>query len=328
MAGRTPNGALDDAQARRLRQRFRKGVFVIPSLLTTANIFCGFYSVMESLAGIKALALVPLSGGLEVVTDSVALGAATEHFDRAAIVIGFAALFDLLDGRVARMTNATSEFGLELDSIADVISFGIAPAVLAFAWGYGQVPDLHNIGWAASFLFVICGALRLARFNVQARRPHSNLPPKNPKIDKKAFVGMPIPVGATMIASITHFAPRPLGYVKEAHLWSLWIGPKVYSTALLVLVVCLAFLMISTLRYSSLKNVGVGNRNPRILIIGLALVVMLIWFNSQWFLLIISTVYVAHGVLAKLWSLVKPRRAGDGHAQIELDTKPSSEVRR
>jgi CDP-diacylglycerol--serine O-phosphatidyltransferase len=211
MAGTTPNGALDDVQARRLRRGFRKGVFVIPSLLTTANIFCGFYSVMESLAGIKALALVPLTGSLDLVMGSGALITATEHFDRAAVVIGFAALFDLLDGRVARMTNSTSEFGLELDSIADVISFGVAPAVLAFAWGYGQVPDLHNVGWAASFLFVICGALRLARFNVQARRPHSNLPPKNPKIDKKAFVGMPIPVGATMIASITHFSPRPLG---------------------------------------------------------------------------------------------------------------------
>jgi len=330
MNGRTPNGAMDEAQARRLRQGFRKGVFVIPSLLTTANIFCGFYSVMESLAGIKALALVPIGRVLSIdyVLDpnSGALSSATEHFDRAAIVIGFAALFDLLDGRVARMTNATSEFGLELDSIADVISFGIAPALLAFAWGYGQVPDLHNVGWAASFLFVICGALRLARFNVQARRPHPNSPPKNPKVDKKAFVGMPIPVGATMIASIVHFAPKPIAYVPETHLWSLWISPKVYSTALLVLVICLAFLMISTLRYSSLKNVGVGNRNPRILIIGLALLVILIWFYSQWGLLIISTVYVSHGIVAKLWSLLKPRR-GDSHSEIELDTKPSPETR-
>jgi CDP-diacylglycerol--serine O-phosphatidyltransferase len=327
MAGRTPNGAMDEAQARRLRQRFRKGVFVIPSLLTTANIFCGFYSVMESLAGIKALAVVPLSSGLELMIESGAVNAATEHFDRAAIVIGFAALFDLLDGRVARMTNATSEFGLELDSIADVISFGIAPAVLAFAWGYGQVPEFHNVGWAASFLFVICGALRLARFNVQSRRPHSNLPPKNPKVDKKAFVGMPIPVAATMIASITHFSPKPLGYIAGTHLWSLWIGTRAYSTALLVLVVCLAFLMISTLRYSSLKNVGVGNRNPRILIIGLAMLVILIWFYSQWVLLIISTVYVSHGVLIKLWSLLKPRRAGEAHPEIDLDTKPSPEIR-
>ena len=326
MPGRTPNGTMDEAQARHLRQRFRKGVFVIPSLLTTANIFCGFYSVMESLAGIKELAVAPLAGGLQFMIESGALRTATEHFDRAAIVIGFAALFDLLDGRVARMTNATSEFGLELDSIADVISFGIAPAVLAFAWGYGQVPELHNVGWAASFLFVICGALRLARFNVQSRRPHPNLPPKNPKVDKKAFVGMPIPVGATMIASIVHFSPKPLGYVGEVQLWSLWIGPKAYSIALLVLVVCLAFLMISTLRYSSLKNVGVGS-NPRILIIGLAMVVILIWFYSRWVLLIISTVYVSHGVLAKVWSLLKPRHAAEGHPEIELDTKPSPEIR-
>src|SRR5215813_14808619 len=171
------NGRSSQSQSSpRIRQRFRRGVFVIPSLLTTANIFCGFYSVMESLAGSRALALVGFGDGSIPVNPS-ALASATEHFDRAAINIGFAALFDLLDGRVARMTNATSEFGLELDSIADVISFGIAPAVLAFAWGYGQLPDLHNIGWAASFLFVICGALRLARFNVQARRPHSNLPP-------------------------------------------------------------------------------------------------------------------------------------------------------
>jgi CDP-diacylglycerol--serine O-phosphatidyltransferase len=326
MAGTILNGTVDP-QDRRLRQRFRKGVFVIPSLLTTANIFCGFYSIMESMAGINALSIVVMNRSLDSIIGFDDLKVATEHFDKAAIVIGFAALFDLLDGRVARMTNATSEFGLELDSIADVISFGIAPAVLAFAWGYGQLPDLHNIGWAASFLFVICGALRLARFNVQARRPHSNLPPKNPKVDKKAFVGMPIPVGATMIASIVHFAPKPLGYISENHIWSLWIGPKTYSTALLILVVCLAFLMISTLRYSSLKNVGVGNRNPRMIIIGLAMFVILIWFYSQWVLLIISTAYVSHGVVVKLWSLLKPRKAGSSQAEIELDTKHSPEVR-
>jgi CDP-diacylglycerol--serine O-phosphatidyltransferase len=299
-------------------------VFVIPSLLTTANIFCGFYSVMESLAGARWLAFAGLGNGSDG-AGAAAIASATEHFDRAAITIGLAALFDLLDGRVARMTNATSEFGLELDSIADVVSFGIAPAVLAFAWGYGELPDLHNIGWAASFLFVICGALRLARFNVQARRPHSNLPPKNPKVDKKAFVGMPIPIGAAMIAAITHFSPGPVGYAAEKRVWSLGIGPHVYATALLVLVVCLAFLMISTLRYSSFKNAGVGNRNPRILIIGLALVVILIWFYSRWFLLIIATIYASHGLIGKLWSLLKPRRAD--RREMEFETKPSSEVR-
>lgn len=322
MVSRTENGTMDEAQARRLRHRFRKGVFVIPSLLTTANIFCGFYSVMESLAGARSLALVGFNSDLA----PASIAAATEHFDRAAIGIGFAALFDLLDGRIARMTNTTSEFGLELDSIADVVSFGIAPALLAYAWGYGEVPDLHTFGWAASFLFVICGALRLARFNVQARRPHSNLPPKNPKVDRKAFVGMPIPVGAAMIASIVHFSPRPLGFVGESRLWSLTVGTHVYSVALVVLVVCLAFLMISTLRYSSFKNLGVGNRNPRILIIGLALVVTLIWFYSRWVLLIISTAYASHGVVVKLWSLLKPRHPAE-RPELELENKPPSEVR-
>src|SRR5437763_2942813 len=195
-------------------RRSRKAVYVIPSLLTTANIFCGFYSIMESLRAISWIGIGAFSGDLFTGdTRGSMILAATEHFDRAAITIGFAALFDLLDGRVARMTNTTSEFGIELDSIADVVSFGLAPAVLAFAWGYGQVPELRNVGWAASFLFLICGALRLARFNVQARQLKPNQPPKNPKIDKKAFVGLPIPFGAAMIASLVHFSPRPVAYV-------------------------------------------------------------------------------------------------------------------
>ncbi|HXG94785.1 MAG TPA: CDP-diacylglycerol--serine O-phosphatidyltransferase [Blastocatellia bacterium] len=308
MADKTSNALPGDIQDSRLRRRFRKGVFVVPSLLTTANIFCGFYSIMESLAGTRAI-----EGGN--------FTAAADHFDRAAINIGFAALFDLLDGRVARMTNATSEFGLELDSIADVVSFGIAPALLAFAWGYGQVPQVRDWGWAASFIFLICGALRLARFNVQARRPSPHLPPKNPKVDKKAFVGMPIPFGAAMIASIAHFAPTPVAYVADVHIGSLVIGPYVFALGLVVLVFLLAFLMVSTLRYSSFKNVGVGNRNPRIIILALALVGLAIWFYSRWTLLIISTVYVAHGIIGKLWSMLKPRRSHVVTSEIELDTK-------
>ena len=166
---------------------------------------------------------------------------------------------------------------------------------------------------------MICGALRLARFNVQARRPS---PSRNPKTDKKAFVGMPIPIAATMIAALVHFWPRPLKFTDDRHIWSLTVGSATFSTALVVLVVCLAFLMISTLRYSSFKNAGVGNRNPRILIIGLALVVMLIWFSSQYFLLAISTAYASHGVIMKLWSLLKPRKAEAEHAEFELDAKP------
>ncbi|HKP88290.1 MAG TPA: CDP-diacylglycerol--serine O-phosphatidyltransferase [Blastocatellia bacterium] len=313
-------------------RRSRKAVYVIPSLLTTANIFCGFYSMMESFRAVKWLGAVEFfgagGGSPSSMNPADAVQMASENFDRAAITIGFAALFDLLDGRVARMTNTTSEFGIELDSIADVVSFGLAPAVLAFAWGYGQVPDLRNVGWAASFLFLICGALRLARFNVQARQHNPNLPPKNPKVDKKAFVGLPIPFGAAMIASLAHFSPTPVAYITERHLslagQTITIGPQVFATALAVVVMLLAFLMVSTLRYTSFKNVGVGRRSPRFLILAIALVVLAIWFQSRWTLLIISTLYVSHGVVGKLWSLVKPRRSS---AELDVDRSERSEVR-
>jgi CDP-diacylglycerol--serine O-phosphatidyltransferase len=315
---------LDPIAPPRPMRRSRKAVYVIPSLLTTANIFCGFYSIMESLRAAGLLGLAAYSGDLaNGDTSASTLLSATEHFDRAAITIGFAALFDLMDGRVARMTNTTSEFGIELDSIADVVSFGLAPAVLAFAWGYGQVPDLRNVGWAASFLFLICGALRLARFNVQARQTKPNLPPKNPKVDKKAFVGLPIPFGAAMIASLIHFSPRPL--IKGLQLpytnQFVPVNAQVLTIAFAVLVVCLAFLMVSTLRYSSFKNVGTPNTNPRVLILALALIGLLIWFYSQWTLLIVSAVYVAHGIVGKLWSLLRVRRHAPP-AELELDRKP------
>ena len=327
MADKSLDHLPNESQAARPRRASRKAVYVIPSLLTTANIFCGFYSVMESLRGISYLGAANYfrEANISFMANPPSVQMAAEHFDRAAITIGFAALFDLLDGRVARLTNTTSEFGIELDSIADVVSFGIAPALLAFAWGYGQVPDLRNVGWAASFLFLICGALRLARFNVQARQHNPNHPPKNPKVDKKAFVGMPIPFGAAMIASIVHFSPVPVGYISDVHLsavgQSLTIGAKVFAVALVVLVVCLAFLMVSTIRYSSFKNVGVGRGSPRILIIALALIGLAIWFYSQWTLLVLSTLYVSHGIVGKLWSLVKPRRTIAASSELELDHK-------
>jgi CDP-diacylglycerol--serine O-phosphatidyltransferase len=270
---------------------------------------------MESLAGARALALVESGLGGD---PSAGIASAAEHFDRAAINIGFATLFDLLDGRVTRMTNATSEFGLELDSIADVVSFGVAPAVLAYSWGYGQLPQLHKFGWIVSFLFVICGALRLARFNVQARRADPNLPPKNPK-DKKVFVGMPIPFAAATIASVVHFAPTPIAHLPNSHLWSMPLNNHAYAVGLVVLVFCLALLMISTIRYQSFKDLGVTN-NPRIVVMTIALLVTAIWFESQWSLLIISWAYALHGVVAKLWSMIKPRRE---ESEVDLAARTS-----
>jgi CDP-diacylglycerol--serine O-phosphatidyltransferase len=313
MSDRSTTEASFGNEDRRKRRRFRKSVFVIPSLVTTANIFCGFYSVMESLLGAQSIA-----------TGDVQLAA--EHFDRAALNIGFAVLFDFLDGTIARMARATSEFGIELDSIADVLSFGIAPALLAFAWGYGRVPGLHKLGWAASFLFVICGALRLARFNVLARQPKPDLPPKHPKADKKAFVGMPIPAGASMVAAIVHFSPTPItnaaGFSFSVLGRSIVINGQVYAFAELALMALLAFLMVSTIRYTSFKNLGASNYHPFVLVVSLALVVMAIWFYSTWTLLVMATIYASHGVVARLWSMVRPRHASADHTKLELDSKP------
>jgi len=300
-------------QAARLRRNWRKGIYVVPSLLTTANIFCGFIAIMESMLGNQWI----VKGDLHI---------AAEHFNKAAMAIGFAALFDLLDGRIARMTNTTSEFGIELDSIADVVSFGVAPAVLAYTWGYGQMPQFNKFAWAISFLFLICGALRLARYNVQARQTNPNLPPKNPK-EKKAFVGMPIPAGAYLIAAIVHFAPLPLLSIQALRVpfsdKEIPLDTRVLAILLLVLVGCLAFLMVSTIRYSSLGKIGSEKTSPRVLLLGMVMVGLCIWFWSDWSLLILATAYVSHGVLLKLWSFIKPRRRDE----VEISRQPSSEAR-
>jgi CDP-diacylglycerol--serine O-phosphatidyltransferase len=290
-----PGQTAAETPSSRAQRRLRKGVFVVPSLLTTGNIFCGFYSVTESLAGAQALSLGDVP-------------AATEHFDRAAVNIGVAYLFDALDGRIARMTGATTDFGVELDSIADVLSFGIAPAILAYTWGYGPIAQIHTVAWGASLLYLVCGALRLARFNVHANQPHPKQQSK-PLTDKKAFVGMPIPAGAGLLAAIVHFLPQPLfkGAVIAFGGRTLYLDPVVLGTGLLILVVCLALLMVSTLRYSSLKGGGAGKYHPRILILLITLLVLTIWFYSRWSLLILASVYVTHGVVVKAWSLLRPR---------------------
>ncbi|HKV38775.1 MAG TPA: CDP-diacylglycerol--serine O-phosphatidyltransferase [Blastocatellia bacterium] len=295
------------------RRPDRKLVFVVPSLVTTGNIFCGFYSVTESLAGAQALSLG------NVVS-------ATEHFDRAAVNIGFSFLCDFLDGRIARMTGATTEFGVELDSIADVLSFGIAPALLAFAWGYGTLPQFHKIAWAVSFVYLICGALRLARFNVQARQPSPKLKPKHLKAEKKAFVGMPIPAGAVLVAAIAHFSPTPLleGFHFEFLSRQASIPGEIVAVALLILVACLGLLMVSTIRYSSLSGLGYGKYHPRVLILGITFLVLSIWFYSRWSLLILATTFVSHGVILKIWGMSKSRKHGaSDQAKLELDNEPS-----
>lgn len=275
----------EEPQVNPPRRGIKKGIYIIPSAFTIGNILCGFYAVINS------------AKAYQLLDEPNQLAQATHLFDSASRAIGLAFLLDGLDGRIARMTKATSDFGVELDSIADVLTFGIAPAVVAYTWGYGSTPGLERVAWGVSFFFLICGALRLARFNVMARAPRFSDPGKSPKLDKRYFVGLPIPAAATMLAAVIHFAPRPLPTFKADQL-------QLYSWALIVGMSALAVLMVSTFRYTSFKNIGPKSNKPFITLPLLSLLLAGIWFYSQWVLLILATVYVSHGPLIKLWNLI------------------------
>jgi CDP-diacylglycerol--serine O-phosphatidyltransferase len=282
------------------RRGLRKGLYLIPSVFTAANIGMGFFSVMASLRGFQILG----SGAPD-------MSAAAAHFNSAAVAIGWACLFDMLDGRIARLTKTTTEIGIQLDSIADVVTFGLAPAVLAYTWGYGaslaEGSDLHRLAWFLSFMFLMCGAFRLARFNVQASRPRI-LAEGTPKVDKKNFVGLPIPVAGGFIAALVHFSPLPLNY----------FGPdraRIYSGLLMVLVGLLSLMMVSTLRFSSFKTVGTRVRSMRTIILALS-VGMLIFLYSQYVLLALVVSYVLHGLIARV-AAVFWRRSETSEGKIE-----------
>ena len=220
------------------RKGLRKGVYLIPSIFTALNLFAGFYSLMSAMSGFRLLGI----GGTANVAQAIV------HFDYAAMAIGWALLCDILDGRIARMTRSTTEIGIQLDSIADVVSFGLAPAVLAYVWGAGTLFDqgsnIHQLGWFLSFMYLICGGFRLARFNVQASRPRL-IAEGTPKVDKQSFVGLPIPVAGGMIAAIVHFHPAPIKFFPQ-HL-------QLFAVLMMVLVGFLSVLMVSTIRFTSLK---------------------------------------------------------------------------
>ena len=276
---------MSDTQPNPPRKGIRKGIYIVPSAFTIANIMCGFYAIVNAIQAVQ-LGITPSN-----------LAKTLELFDHAAIAVGLAVIFDGLDGRIARMTHTTSDFGVELDSIADVVTFGVAPAVLAYTWGYGGVQGIDRYGWGVSFFFMICGALRLARFNVMARSPKFDKPGTSPKLDKKSFVGLPIPPAAAVLASIIHFAPMPLigyeGTTRYTLGWALIIGMALLGT-----------LMVSTIRYTSFKNLGAKSMNPFIALPLLAALLSAIYFHSQVVLLVLAVCYAAHGLILKAFSLL------------------------
>ena len=289
------------------RRGIKKGLYLLPSAFTAANIGMGYYAVMAALRGFQMLDGVAPGQPLGEVTAHK-IAAATMHFDHAARAIGWAILFDTLDGRIARLTKTTTEIGIQFDSIADVLTFGIAPAVLVYAWGYGSTfadgSQLHKLGWFLSFMFLICGALRLARFNVQATRPRT-LAEGTAKVDKKNFVGLPIPAAAGLLAALIHFAPRPLvAYGSQ--------GATLYSALLMGLVALLSVLMVSTIRYSSFKTVGAGKRRTIAVMPAIAAVGMLVWLFSRYVLLALIATYILHGLLLRVAALFSTRRPAEG----------------
>jgi CDP-diacylglycerol--serine O-phosphatidyltransferase len=252
----------------------------------------GFYAVMAAARGFQFV-------GTGLTQD---LLRASAYLDNAAMAIGWAVLFDMLDGRIARMTKTTTEIGVQLDSIADVVTFGLAPAVLAYVWGYGATlregSDLHRLAWFLSFMYLMCGAFRLARYNVQSSRPRI-LAEGTIKVDKKSFVGLPIPVAGGLIAAIVHFSPLPL----------INYGPdraRLYSILLMLLVGFLSVLMVSTLRFSSFKTVGTKRRSMRTIMLVVA-VGMLIFLYSRYVLLGVVSLYILHGLLSRLVGAFRKR---------------------
>lgn len=269
---------MEATEDKEVHKGLKKGLYVIPTAFTAANIGMGFLAVLYS---IRAFSIVE--------TNPVA---ASGYFNYAAIAIGLAILFDTLDGRVARMTKTATELGVQFDSLADVLTFGIAPIALMYSWAIApSLPEqssAHALGVFLLFMYLMCGAFRLARFNIQATRPRV-LIEGTPKLDKKNFVGLPIPPAAGLLASIVHFAPMPLS--------SYGTGlAKFYTYLLMVLIAVLGILMVSTLRYTSFKTLNFGKRNLYLLLV-IAAAGMLLWLYSTYLLLTLAALYVSHGLI-------------------------------
>jgi len=275
----------------------RKGLYVIPTMFTAANIGMGFLAIIYSLRG------------FQVVSQDVALAAS--YFDYASIAIGLAILFDTLDGRVARMTRTATEIGVQFDSLADVLTFGIAPISLVYSWGiasvFGEATTEYRFGVFLLFMYLMCGTFRLARFNIQSTRPRVLLE-GTPKLDKKNFVGLPIPPAAGLLASIVHFAPEPLStYSVE------W--PRFYAVMTMTLIAILGLLMVSTLKYTSFKNFGTGRRSFYIILL-IAALGMTIYLYSRYVLIVLAGTYVAHGVIWYIITAIRPRREKSATAAV------------
>lgn len=234
----------------------RRGIFLLPNLITTAALFSGFYAIVAGMHG---------------------------DFENAAVAIFAAMVFDGLDGRVARMTNSSSAFGVEYDSLSDMVSFGLAPALVMFNWAL--VP-LGKYGWAAAFAFAVCAALRLARFNTQVG-----------VVDSRYFIGLASPAAAAVIAG------------------TVWVGAKMelgmeLSALCALLTLVVGLLMVSNIRYQSFKGLDLKGRVPFVVLLVAILIFVVVASNPSVMLLLLAASYSVSGPLTWLWRLFKKKSSG------------------
>lgn len=254
------------------KERLRRGIYILPNIFTSLNIFCGFYAIISSIDG---------------------------RFCAAAISIIIAVVFDALDGKIARATNTTSKFGVEYDSLADLISFGLAPGVMMYLWA---LKPMGRIGWLAAFLFMVCGALRLARFNTHLCT-----------ISSEYFVGLPIPAAAGMAAT-TFLVCHRFGIAGNAH-----------PGLLLIMLYILAFLMVSSIKYSSFKEKPELFRRMNFNIL-VAVILILIFIAAQpsMALFLLGLVYVISGPFTTIRQYINAKH--NKAEASELDKPKSSPI--
>jgi CDP-diacylglycerol--serine O-phosphatidyltransferase len=259
-----------------VRKNIRRGVYIVPTLFTMLNIFFGFRSIVNSMRAAEAIT----AGRMALAVTS---------FEIACVSLLIAALFDTFDGLIARQLGATSEFGKEYDSLADVVTFGCAPAVLVYAWG---LQPLGKLGVGIAFLFLVSVSLRLARFNVMTG-----------KSDYRYFVGLPSPAGALTIAALIYYAPAP-------------VLDRRFAIVILILTACTAFAMVSPIRWRAQKGINFQKGRSLMYVVVLAAIIAIAWAWPRPFGLVLAISYLASGPLVRLWSIAFPSRKADDVLQI------------
>ncbi|MBF0202084.1 MAG: CDP-diacylglycerol--serine O-phosphatidyltransferase [Desulfamplus sp.] len=256
------------------RDNFKKSIYVLPNLFTSMNIFCGFYAVLASVEGL---------------------------FVHAAVAIIIGSVFDLLDGKIARATNTSSQFGVEYDSLADLVTFGVAPALLMYLWA---LKPLGRLGWLAGFLFMACGALRLARFNTAAANGSSS---------GSYFQGLPIPAAAGMNVSMILFFSR------------IGVDPDKFKILILIMLYLLSFLMVSSIKYYSFKKTGLFKSMKFNKLVAIILVFVLIAYEPGVAIFLFMLIYVCSGPVSSLLFISQASKNKDQDIHDNLDMHDETE---